>query len=251
MSYKFDLSVSEAQSLVRPAITLGGDANPLASHRFGHPCRGHPYGLRHLAPEAFDMTERITLTTTDGVTLETRIDSPSSPQRVTVFCHPHPLHGGSMNAPLMIGVARRLNERGHTVIRFNFRGTGASSGHHDEGEAEQLDVAAAVDHARQKDLPVGLAGWSFGAATALRWLASHDETMPYAGIAPAARLLPDELPDGPKRIVLGNRDQVINGRAVQEYAVEHGIDLLITPGDHFFHGRGKKIGDLVGQGLEV
>lgn len=191
------------------------------------------------------------MTTSDGITLETRIDSPDSPERVTVFCHPHPLHGGSMNAPLMIGVARRLNERGHTVIRFNFRGTGESTGEHDRGDAEQLDVAAAVEHARGLGLALGLAGWSFGAATALRWLAAHGETVPYVGIAPAAHLLPEELPNGPKRIVLGNRDQVINGAAVQEYAVEHGIDLLLTPGDHFFHGRGKKIGDMVGQGLEV
>jgi alpha/beta superfamily hydrolase len=197
------------------------------------------------------MTERVRMTTSDGVTLETRIDSPDSPERVTVFCHPHPQHGGSMNAPLMIGVARRLNERGHTVIRFNFRGTGESTGEHDNGEAEQLDVAAAVEHARRIGLPLGLAGWSFGASTALRWLAKHGETVPYVGIAPAARLLPEDLPNGPKRIVLGNRDQVINGVVVQEYAVEHGIDLLLTPGDHFFHGRGKKIGDLVGQGLEV
>lgn len=197
------------------------------------------------------MTERITLTTSDGETLETRIDSPESPQWVTVFCHPHPLHGGSMNAPLMIGVTRRLNERGHAVIRFNFRGTGNSSGEHDEGDAEQMDVAAAVEHAAGFTLPIGLAGWSFGAGTALRWLAANKETIPYVGIAPAAHLLPEKLPTGPKRIVLGNRDQVINGSAVKEYAVEHGIDLLLTPGDHFFHGRGKKIGDLVGQGLEV
>jgi hypothetical protein len=25
---------------------------------------------------------------------------------------------------------------------------------------------------------------------------------------------------------------------------------VLTPGDHFFHGRGKRIGDLVGQALE-
>ena len=83
------------------------------------------------------MTERLTITTSDGVTLEVRIDSPDAPERLTVFCHPHPLHGGSMNAPLMIGVTQRLIERGHSVLRFNFRGTGQSGGSHDYGEAEQ------------------------------------------------------------------------------------------------------------------
>ncbi|TDI54377.1 MAG: alpha/beta hydrolase, partial [Acidobacteria bacterium] len=116
------------------------------------------------------MTERLTITTSDGVTLEARIESPDAPERLTVFCHPHPLQGGSMKAPLMIGVAGRLVERGHSVLRFNFRGTGESSGEHDYGEAEQRDVAAAIGHAESANLPLGLAGWSFGAATALRWL---------------------------------------------------------------------------------
>lgn len=196
------------------------------------------------------MTERLMITTSDGVTLEARIDSPDAPERLTVFCHPHPLQGGSMNAPLMIGVALRLVERGHSVLRFNFRGTGESSGEHDHGEAEQHDVAAAIGYAESAALPLGLAGWSFGAATALRWLAAAGSSISYVGIAPAAEKLPSELPGGPKRIILGNRDQVIDGAAVQTYAETKGIDLVVTPGDHFFHGRGKKIGDLVGQGLE-
>lgn len=196
------------------------------------------------------MTERIKLTTSDGVTLEARLDSPDQPERFTVFCHPHPLQGGSMNAPLMISVATRLVERGHSVLRFNFRGTGSSTGSHDYGDAELEDLSAAIDLARGRDLPLGLAGWSFGAWTALRWLARVGETMPYAGIAPPASDLPDELPSGPKRIILGTREQVIDAEALISYAREKAIDLVLTPGDHFFHGRGKRIGDLVGQGLE-
>ena len=196
------------------------------------------------------MTERIQLTTSDGVTLEARIDSPDRPDRFTVFCHAHPLHGGSMNAPLMISVANRLVDRGHSVLRFNFRGTGSSTGSHDFGDAELEDLDAGIDLARRRDLPLGLAGWSFGAWTALRWLARADETIPYVGIAPPASDLPDELPSGPKRIILGTREQVIDSAALMTYAREKSIDLVLTPGDHFFHGRGKRIGDLVGQGLE-
>jgi uncharacterized protein len=196
------------------------------------------------------MTERLTLHATDGVTLEARIDSAEQPERFTVFCHPHPLQGGSMNAPLMIAVANRLVERGHSVLRFNFRGTGSSSGSHEEGEGELIDVAAAMEVARERELPLGLTGWSFGAWTGLRWLAEHQETMPYVGIAPASRSLPEELPSGPKRIILGTRDQVIDSESLITYAREQSIDLVLTPGDHFFHGRGKRIGDLVGQGLE-
>ena len=156
-----------------------------------------------------------------------------------------------MNAPLMIAVTTQLVGRGHSVLRFNFRGTGASTGTHDYGEAEQHDVAAAVKAAETRRLPVGLSGWSFGAATALGWLAASDSTIPYAGIAPPVDNLPSDLPNGPKRIVLGSRDQLIDVSELQAYAKEKAIDLVLTSGDHFFHGRGKKIGDLVGQGLEV
>ncbi|HEX6299618.1 MAG TPA: hypothetical protein VF148_04055 [Acidimicrobiia bacterium] len=196
------------------------------------------------------MTERLELHTSDGETLEARIDSPDSPDRFTVFCHPHPLQGGSMNAPLMIAVANRLVDRGHAVLRFNFRGTGASSRGHDEGNGELNDLTAAMELARERDLPLGLAGWSFGAWTALRWLAAEQVTIPYVGIAPVASDLPGDLPPGPKRIILGTREQVIDPEALTAYAREQGIDLVLTPGDHFFHGRGKRIGDLVGQGLE-
>jgi alpha/beta superfamily hydrolase len=196
------------------------------------------------------MTERLELNTSDGETLEARIDSPEGPSRFTVFCHPHPLEGGSMNAPLMIAVANRLVDRGHAVLRFNFRGTGSSSGSHDYGQAELVDVSAAMELARERDLPLGLAGWSFGAWTALRWLAERDEVIPYVGIAPATKSLPEELPAGPKRFILGTREQVIDSDELIAYADEQSIDVVLTPGDHFFHGRGKRIGDLVGQGLE-
>ncbi|MGH3649542.1 MAG: alpha/beta hydrolase [Acidimicrobiia bacterium] len=196
------------------------------------------------------MTERLTLTTSDGETLEARIDSPANPDRFTVCCHPHPLQGGSMNAPLMIAVANRLVERGHAVLRFNFRGTGSSTGSHDYGGDELNDITAAIDLAQGRELPLGLSGWSFGAWAALCWLAEAGASMPYVGIAPAAGSLPDELPPGPKRIILGTREQVVSSETLTSYADAHAIDLVLTPGDHFFHGRGTRIGDLVGQGLE-
>jgi uncharacterized protein len=196
------------------------------------------------------MSEKVRLATSDGETLEARWDVPQAPTGAVVFCHPHPLQGGSMMAPLMVAVTTTLNARGFSVLRFNFRGTGESSGEHTDGELEILDVAAAVETAASTGLDLHLAGWSFGAGVALRWLSGQQDPVPYAGIAPASSALPDELPPGPKRIVVGTRDQVVDIEALRRYAEEQSIDLLLTPGDHFFHGRGKKVGNLVAQGFE-
>ncbi|MDX1468997.1 MAG: alpha/beta hydrolase [Acidimicrobiia bacterium] len=197
------------------------------------------------------MNERITLSTSDGEELEARIDSHETPSRSTVWCHPSPLHGGSMNAPLMIAVTRRLVERGHTVLRFNFRGVGESTGEHGGGEDELSDIAAAMDHASESGLPLGIGGWSFGAAMSLKWIASTGASLPYAGIAPPPEMLPGRLPEGPKTLILGTRDQVIDGPRLERYAKMMEIDLVSVPGDHFFHGRGAKIGDLVAEALRA
>jgi uncharacterized protein len=197
------------------------------------------------------MTERFEITTTDGETLEARWDSPESPDFTTVFCHPSPIDGGSMMAPLMIAVTQKLVTRGHSVLRFNFRGVGSSTGEYGGGEAELMDVDAAISVALDRSDSIGIAGWSFGAAVAMNWLIENESDIPYAGIAPPAHLINGKPPTGPQRIILGSREQVIDPGAVKAFAIDNGIDLVITPGDHFFHGRGKRIGDLVGEGLEA
>jgi uncharacterized protein len=196
------------------------------------------------------MIERISLDTTDGETLEGRWDSPDRAHASVVFCHPHPLQGGTMMAPLMIAITGRLMDRGFAVLRFNFRGIGASTGQHENGVGELHDLDAAMSHAARSARPINLAGWSFGAGLALAWLGRQAAGIPYAGVAPATSLLPDTLPPGPKRIVIGTRDQVIQIDQIQAYAETMSIDLVLTPGDHFFHGRGKRVGDLVAQGFE-
>lgn len=138
------------------------------------------------------------------------------------------------------------------MVRFNFRGTGESTGEHQDGVGEIEDVDTAVAHARTLGDRVGIAGWSFGAAMALSWLASTNTAdMAYSGVAPPPDRLPDALPVGPKRIILGSREQVVDAARLRSYSEERGIDLVVTPGDHFFHGRGDKIGVLVAQGLET
>jgi len=81
-----------------------------------------------------------------------------------VITHPHPLYGGNMYNPVVETIARAYRGKGYAVLRFDFRGTGASTGRHDDGEGEQEDVVAALGWMQDRGLsPVALSGYSFGA----------------------------------------------------------------------------------------
>jgi alpha/beta superfamily hydrolase len=88
-----------------------------------------------------------------------------------LVCHPHPLGGGTLHNKVVYHAMKVLNGSDWgfrlPVLRFNFRGTGLSDGHH-EGLAESADVVAALDWLRAEfDLPIIVVGFSFGAAMAL------------------------------------------------------------------------------------
>ncbi len=86
-----------------------------------------------------------------------------------IVCHPHPLFGGTMHNKVVYHAAKVFQKLGLPVLRFNFRGAGASEGTHDRGEGEQADLAAALAWLeRQTGLPILAAGFSFGAWVALR-----------------------------------------------------------------------------------
>ena len=201
----------------------------------------------------------VTIETTDGITLDARWDEPDGPpEGYVVFCHPHPLHGGTMTAPLMEKVTAVL-VAGGWVLRFNFRGVGGSGGGWGGGVGEMDDVAAAMAAARDRSGDgVGLAGWSFGAATALRWQARDRDAAPYVGIAPPVEtshgpLLPDpqHLLGARRTIIIGERDQLIDVDAVRAYAEAIGADFKLLPAsDHFFYFREERVGELVLAGLK-
>ena len=61
-----------------------------------------------------------------------------------LVCHPHPLGGGTMHNKVVFHAMKALHSFGFPVLRFNFRGTGLSSGQHDQGRGEVADVQAAL-----------------------------------------------------------------------------------------------------------
>ncbi|NNF64773.1 MAG: alpha/beta hydrolase [Acidimicrobiia bacterium] len=184
-------------------------------------------------------------------TLEARWDLPQAPRSLIVFCHPHPLQGGTMTAPLLEKIVARLVEVDLGVLRFNFRGIGGSTGTWSDGVGEVDDVAAAVQKAQSAhpQLDLSLIGWSFGAATALCWQARDQAFMPYVGIAPPVESdLTPPLPDGGslaparRKFILGDRDQFVTVEALTAYADEIGAEIeILKASDHFFYFREDKV----------
>jgi alpha/beta superfamily hydrolase len=98
--------------------------------------------------------------------LEALLEEPEdvAPLLTAVLCHPHPQYGGTMHNKVVYRLARGLRAAGAAVLRFNFRGVGASHGEYGAmaGEIEDARAALAWLRDRYRELPFALAGFSFG-----------------------------------------------------------------------------------------
>jgi alpha/beta superfamily hydrolase len=119
----------------------------------------------------------ITFVTEDGLKLIGEVAAPIGEITGSLLClHPNPAGGGMMDSHIYKKAANRLPEMaGIQVIRFNTRGTtsdaGTSEGTFDNGEAEEADVAAAINYCfdELKVEKLWVTGWSFGTDLALRY----------------------------------------------------------------------------------
>ncbi|MEJ2601921.1 MAG: alpha/beta hydrolase [Gammaproteobacteria bacterium] len=177
--------------------------------------------------------------------LEALVELPAEaePTGFGVACHPHPLHGGTMENKVVHTLCRSFTELGRAAVRFNFRGAGTSEGVYDEGRGETDDALAAVAWARdQFGGDAWLAGFSFGAAVALH-AAAREAPARLITVAPPVGRLPvatETQPDCPWLIVQGADDELVDADAVVAWVNElaPGPELLLLPGvDHFFHGK--------------
>lgn len=130
--------------------------------------------------------EDIVIFTGDGLALVGELATPvdETPVATLVCLHPLPTHGGMMDSHLLRKMAARLPALADlAVLRFNTRGTrsarGQSEGAYDAGDAEGLDLAAAVAFVAARGLPKPwLVGWSFGTDVILR----HAHAMDISGV---------------------------------------------------------------------
>jgi hypothetical protein len=178
--------------------------------------------------------------------LEAIIDTPADGviRGCAVVCHPHPQHGGTMHNKVAHTLARAFVLLGFSTLRFNFRGTEASEGEYDDGRGELDDALAALAWMRHR-VPAGplwLAGFSFGAAIAVR-AAVETDVAGLISVAPAVSRFANSLrgqPRCPWLVVQGDEDELVDIDETITWfnSLDVGPELLIVPeAEHFFHGK--------------
>jgi alpha/beta superfamily hydrolase len=186
---------------------------------------------------------------------KTRAHEPAAPRirAAVVFAHPHPSQGGTMHTKAVYQGAKGLLRIGCAVLRFNFRGVGASFGIFDHGRGEVEDFKAAMDvvTARYPRVPMWTAGFSFGSWVALETGATDARVSALIGIAPPVSREGYTFPrtletTKPKFFVQGDMDELCPLKDLmafyarlkepKEIAVVHGAK-------HLFDGQTQEVGD--------
>jgi alpha/beta superfamily hydrolase len=199
------------------------------------------------------MTETPVTFPSGSLRLEGLVAVPTDATRAVVVCHPHPEYGGTMHDAVVTAVARSLGAAGVATLRFNFRGVGASEGLHGGGTAEVDDVRAALDclAAQAPGTRLALAGYSFGAAVAVRAAVADPRPERLVAIAlPAAMLDAAFLAEcrTPTLFVQGDRDQFSPVRQFEALVARCPAltrVVRIAGADHFLHGAVDRVGESV------
>ena len=156
-----------------------------------------------------------------------------------MIAHPHPLQGGTRDNKVVTTLARAFFALGYCAARPNFRGVGASEGAYDQGIGEADDLVVVAENLRKRfgELPVLLAGFSFGAYVQTR-VVRRLTAERLALIAPAVNRFDTEPVREDTLVVHGDADDVVPLAAVLDWARPQSLPIVVIPGgEHFFHGR--------------
>jgi alpha/beta superfamily hydrolase len=177
--------------------------------------------------------------------IEVAVDAPeAAPQGLAFIGHPHPLYGGTLENKVAATLARAFVSLGWLAVRPNFRGVGASEGEHDHGHGETDDFLHLIATARHwlgldADLPLALAGFSFGsfvAAQAAARLSPPASHLVLVGAAAGKWPLPPVAAG--TLVIHGEFDETIPLADVFAWARPQDLPVVVLPGaDHFFHRR--------------
>ncbi len=173
---------------------------------------------------------------------------------IAVVCHPNPTQGGTNTNKVVQTCAKALAGKGYIAYCPNLRGVGNSEGEHDFGRGEVDDVLAVVAHARREhgDLPLVLAGFSFGGYVAAHTRARIEADkliLLGAAVGKYPVPIPAEVP-ADTLVVHGEEDEVVPLSNVLNWARPQGLPVVVFPGaGHFFHGRLVPLGRVIAQSL--
>jgi alpha/beta superfamily hydrolase len=173
-------------------------------------------------------------------TLEVAFNVPEGALRgIALIAHPHPLQGGTLDNKVVQTLAKTFAALGYAAVRFNFRGVGLSEGQFDDGIGETDDALAALAAAKLEfgELPVALAGFSFGSYVQTR--VAHVITAErLVLIGPAVKRFPIEVVPPDTIVIHGEEDDVVALADVLAWARPQQLPIMVFPGcGHFFHGR--------------
>lgn len=207
------------------------------------------------------MNSRTLRETVDGPagTIECAVDLPTGAcHGVAVVCHPHPLHGGTLDNKVVQTLARAFVQLGWRSVRFNFRGVGASAGAWNDGVGEVDDALAVIAHfTREGDasVPLMLAGFSFGAFVASQAAASlPDSSKPrrLVLVGPSTQKQVVAPVPADTIVVHGEADDVVPLSATLDWARPQSLPVIVFPGvGHFFHGQLALLKTVVLQQLQL
>ena len=183
--------------------------------------------------------ERYTIPGPAGA-LEVALNVPAQPlSGLALVLHPNPVEGGTLDNKVAHTLAKTFFALGYAAVRCNFRGVGASQGAFDGGEGESADALAALAHGRERlgDLPVVLAGFSFGGFVAAR-VAQLVPAERVVLVGPAVRRFPVADVPADTIVIHGEDDDVVPLADVLAWARPQSLPVTVFPGcGHFFHGR--------------
>ena len=179
--------------------------------------------------------------------METAIAHPGhAPVRIALVAHPHPLHGGAMTNKVAQTLCKTLHSLGCLTATMNFRGVGQSEGTHDFGIGEAEDMAALAEHAKRisGDLPLILAGFSFGGGVQAR-ASGIVKTESLLLVAPS---VPRDVPAqaAESAVLCSYNDDVVSPGEIAAWSRENGSVLTMVPdAGHHFHGKLQTVSDWI------
>ncbi len=192
--------------------------------------------LRPMPPSSL---ERLVVDGPAGA-LATDLNDPGEPRRgIALIAHPNPVQGGTKNNKVVTTLAKTFFGLGYVAIRPNFRGVGESRGSFDQGIGETEDILAVARYATSRfgDLPLLLAGFSFGAFVQTR-VAQVLPAERLVLVGPAVNRFPAATVPSDTLVIHGEVDDVVPLAAVLDWARPQQLPLVVVPGgEHFFHGR--------------